>query len=218
MASKKEKKGRTAAEYSRRGARREPYDYVLIVCEGKKTEPNYLQRLKTTNRLSSSNIKVLHPNKTDPMGIVTFAEKELSNQRNGYDRVFCVFDRDGHVCFDAAVEGVSASEAGRRERLCVVTSVPCFEVWLLLHFTFSTAPFTSTGTQSACEMVLRELRKKIPNYAKGNANTYDLLAGQLDHAISNAVKLEKQNKSNLASNPATGVHRLVEYPLKLKKQ
>jgi len=47
----KQRKGRTATEYVRRGPEREPYEYVIIVCEGKKTEPNYLNGLRVAYRL-----------------------------------------------------------------------------------------------------------------------------------------------------------------------
>ncbi|MGO9638098.1 MAG: RloB family protein [Terracidiphilus sp.] len=211
----RKKKGRIAAEYARRGPVREPYDYVLIVCEGKKTEPNYLQGLKAAYRLSNANIKVLHPDATDPMSIVTFAEGEL--RREGYDRAYCVFDRNGHANYDEAVRRVADSEAGRAERLCAATSVPCFEVWLLLHFCFSAAPFTATGALSACDRVLRELRKHLPDYSKGQANAYDLLVDRLDMAITHAKRLEIQNERSGASNPATGVHRLVQYLRELKQ-
>lgn len=37
---------------------REPYDVVLIVCEGSKTEPAYFTALKNELRLSSANISI----------------------------------------------------------------------------------------------------------------------------------------------------------------
>src|SRR5215207_5340983 len=129
----KPRRGRSADTYSRPGPVRQPYDHVLIVCEGRKTEPNYLQGLKSAYRLSSANIKVVHPSATDPMSIVRFAEAEL---RDGdYDRVYCLFDRDTHSSYTTAIQRVSNLPAARAGQLSAVTSVPCFEVWLLLHFT-----------------------------------------------------------------------------------
>ena len=40
------RKARTAELHRRRVARRAPYDRVLIVCEGAKTEPNYFKWLR----------------------------------------------------------------------------------------------------------------------------------------------------------------------------
>jgi hypothetical protein len=53
------KRRRGPETYVRRGPTREPYDVVLIVCEGAKTEPNYFKRLKLAYRLSNANIHVL---------------------------------------------------------------------------------------------------------------------------------------------------------------
>lgn len=36
-------------ELSRKNAKRDPYDKVLIVCEGKKTEPHYFNDLNDSN-------------------------------------------------------------------------------------------------------------------------------------------------------------------------
>jgi len=37
---------RRPESYRRLSPQREPYDYVLIVCEGEKTEPNYFYGLR----------------------------------------------------------------------------------------------------------------------------------------------------------------------------
>ena len=80
---------RAPESYSRRGPVRGPYDRVLIVCEGEKTEPHYFGGLRLHYRLSSANIEITRAHGTDPMSIVSFAEARLGN----YDRAYCVFDR-----------------------------------------------------------------------------------------------------------------------------
>ena len=147
----KQRRGRVATEYIRRGPQREPYEFILIVCEGEKTEPNYLGGLRATYRLSSANIKIVHPDATDPMSIVNFAETELGCKDEGYDRVYCVFDRDSHANYDAALRRIQNSQHGISGRLQGAISVPCFEIWLLLHFRYSTASFTASGRRSACD-------------------------------------------------------------------
>jgi len=69
--------------YLRRGPTREPYPTVVIVCEGKKTEPAYFEGLKIAYGLSNANIRVTPADGSDPMSVVAFAENEL---QNGYDR------------------------------------------------------------------------------------------------------------------------------------
>ena len=157
-------RGRRASEYARVGHKRQPYDYVLLVCEGKKTEPNYLHGLRTTYRLSNANIRVLHTGATDPMTLVLFAEEEL--RQEPYDRAYCVFDRDAHATYGAALRWVKESDLGKIGRLRVVPSIPCFEIWLLLHFVYSTSPFASA------DAAITELKKSFPDYVKGHQRCF----------------------------------------------
>jgi RloB-like protein len=129
--------------YKRRGPQREPYDYVLIVCEGEKTEPGYFRGLRQAYRLSSANIEITHPNATDPVNIVRFTEARLV--AGGFDRAYCVFDRDNHTNHDEALQMVTQSENGKQKRLFAITSVPCFELWVLLHFRYTSSAFNKVG-------------------------------------------------------------------------
>ena len=51
------RKKRKTESLRRKKAMKDPYDVVLIVCEGKKTEPNYFSEMKKAFRLSNANIK-----------------------------------------------------------------------------------------------------------------------------------------------------------------
>jgi hypothetical protein len=204
------RRGRLPRAYARRGPTKEPYDVVLMVCEGSKTEPLYLQGLKVFHRLSNANIRILHPNATDPMSIAHAAEDESA--ANQYDKIFCIFDRDGHAQYSDALRIISNSNG----RVFAVNSVPCFEVWVLLHFQYTSAPFTSVGRESACDKVLQELRRYMPDYAKGRINVYAELLDRLDTAIGNAHRLEAHNVSTSSDNPETKMHHLVQYLRSLK--
>jgi hypothetical protein len=111
---------RKASTYARRGPTREPYDLVLIVCEGTKTEPSYFTRLRIAHGLSNVNVRVESAPGTDPMTIVTFGEGAIAEN----DRVYCVFDRNGHANYDAAVTRIEQSEAGRTGRLFAIRADP----------------------------------------------------------------------------------------------
>jgi RloB-like protein len=199
---------RRPQSYARRGPTREPYDYVLIVCEGSKTEPRYFQRLKEVFRLSNANIEIARPNATDPRSLVAFAETRL-NER-GFDRVYCVFDRDGHATYTSAVSHI-IEQYGNSGRVRAITSVPCFEIWVLLHFHYTSAAF------NACSDVLAEVKKHFADYTKGRQDIYDRLAGNMKQAIKHAVRLKKEGEDTRSSNPATLVHELVSYLCNLKK-
>jgi hypothetical protein len=148
------------------------------------------------------------------MSIVRFAEVEVA--RDDYDRVFCVFDRDGHSNYDEAIQRVRNYDGGRAGRFETVASWPCFEIWLLLHFAYSSAPFNRNGRNSACDQVVRALKRHLVNYAKGDRLIYDRVAPHLEVAISNAGRLEKHNRATGSFNPSTKMHYLVDYLRKLK--
>jgi hypothetical protein len=178
--------------YTRRGPVREPYDVVLIVCEGTKTEPYYFDNFIKHYKLSSVNIRVIRPPRHDPAGIVEFAIGELGRDQE-IDRAYCVFDRNGHATYIAALDRITRSAYGRARKLIAVVSKPCFEVWLLLHYRYSNAPHVAVGGASACDLAVSELRRHFPAYAKGHQSIFNVLLPQLDTAIQNAARLEAHN-------------------------
>ena len=190
---------------------------MLIVCEGRKTEPAYFAGIRKTFRLSNANVAVL-PSEygTDPMSVVTYAEHEYERNKD-YDRVYCVFDRNGHGNFDDAVNRISRSPLSRRGVLLGAISIPCFEVWLLLHFVYYTAPFNATGNRSACDRVIAAVRRHVPGYRKGFAGIYVHLEERLERAIEHGQRLMSENQHSGSDNPSTQVHRLVSYLRDLRK-
>jgi hypothetical protein len=71
---------------------------------------------------------------------------------DSFDQVYCVFDRDRHTTFDAAVQRTKDLSAAGKP-LLAITSTPCFEVWLLLHFCYSDQPFHPIGRKSVGDQV-----------------------------------------------------------------
>lgn len=96
---------------------------ILIVCEGKNTEPSYFNQFK----LSSATIKPIGEG-YNTISLVQRAT-QLANE-NSYDQVWCVFDKDD-FCendFNNAITLAKASNFG------VAYSNQAFEYWLILHF------------------------------------------------------------------------------------
>jgi RloB-like protein len=160
-------------------------------------------------------VRVLEPPGQDPLSIVRFAIEELDRDQE-YDRAYCVFDRDGHANFDAAVRLARDSKYCVANKLFTITSVPCFELWILLHYCYSTAAYSAAGGSSACERAIRDVKQHCPDYAKGNKTIFNDLAGNVNQAIRNAQRLEKHNADTQTSNPATRMHQLVDYLVHLK--
>ena len=96
---------------SRKKAMRETYSKVLIVCEGEKTEPLYFTELKDTYEINSTNIEIIGDCDSCPKEIVRFAKNRFKKEAalgDSFDKVFCVFDKDTHVQYDAAILEINA--------------------------------------------------------------------------------------------------------------
>lgn len=162
------RKERTKASLRRRRALLDSYDVVLIVCEGSKTEPRYFCELRDDLGLNNFNVVVTGESGSDPDSVVRFGI-EIAKEDGGYDRLFCVFDRDRHTTYQAAIDRARTS---RGIPVNTITSVPCFEYWLLLHFTYTDRAFAGAGNRSPCDEVISELHHHLPDYEKGNRGIY----------------------------------------------
>ena len=207
----KKRKARKLKDQQRRIGFCKSYDRVLIVCEGEQTEPLYFEGFKHEYDLSSANVVVTDASKgSDPVSIIKHAEKlykESQKENNAFDRVFCVFDKDQHGNYDAAVRMLSKASS----KFKAITSVPCFEYWFLLHFEYTTKSFPSASA------VISELKKHIPAYSKNNMRIFDTLKSRLQTAVQNAEKANESAKKAGTDNPSTKVVDLVNYLLNLKK-
>ena len=196
----------------RRGAKREPYDRVLIVCEGKRTEPLYFRELADHYRLGTVNIVVVGSG-SDPHTVVREAKQLRQRERREgeqYDTVYCIFDHDEHAAFDGASNDASASG------LKLARSWPCFEFWLLLHFGYSRRPHTKEGGRSPCDNRIRDLRVHLPGYEKAASGMFRSLEGRLEDAKRNAKQAIADVDATGERNPSTEVHELVGYLQSIK--
>lgn len=134
--------------------RRASYDRILIVSEGSKTEPNYFREIRAAHRLNTANVEV-QPSQlgTEPIQVVQYAkalfeagDRHKQIQPRAFERVYAVFDRDDHLTyFDAlkfaeSLDGKLRNDAKQLVSFMAITSVPSFELWLLLHYEDIQAP------------------------------------------------------------------------------
>jgi len=171
------RKFRLAESHRREKAKRDPYERVLIVCEGKKTEPYYFRGLCQDLRLNPKNVVIEYRKSgLDPKSLVMFAIETFKKDKD-FDHVFCVFDKDKHVSYPAALDKIRATRLAGGATLQAITSVPCFEIWLLIHFTYTTRPFTTAGDDSNCKLVIDEMDRKgrIPGYEKGSRDIFQAI-------------------------------------------
>ncbi len=223
--SNKRKPGQTA----RRGPTRAPYDKVLIVCEGRKTEPNYFRDLIKWHDISSVNVRISGDGGSAPTSVVQHGlDLYLAEKRKGepFDRVYCVFDRDSyhlasqHKAYQQALASLADANAKEGGVFYAITSIPCFEYWLLLHFCYTTRQFAAKGYKSVGDMVLAELKKYWPSYEIALLSPYLWLKKNLPQgeqaALEHARRAMDAATAAADENPSTRVYQLVEYLIQIK--
>jgi len=97
-------KDRQLRRKAAREARRASYARILIVTEGSKTEPLYLEEIRAAHQLHSANVEV-QPGQlgTAPIQVVRYAQQLFEEgdlykgiRPKSFDQVYAVFDRDEH--------------------------------------------------------------------------------------------------------------------------
>ncbi len=210
----KKRKARAGAALQRQKHERARNKRYLIVCEGTKTEPHYFRELLDDLGVRPQVVRIapnegVSPDRVVAHALELYAADALAG--DAYDTVYCVFDRDRHTTFDAAVQRTKdLSAAG--QPFVAVTSTPCFEVWLLLHFAYSAQPFHSAGKQSVGDQVVAALKTRpgFAQYGKGKKGFYGKLKDKLADALTHASQLRSHCATTGSVNPATDVDRLVK--------
>lgn len=214
---------------SRKPPTKQPYDLVLIVCEGEVTEPNYFEDLIDDEGLSSVNIKITGDCGSDPLSVVNYAialfeaRAKENNPGTLFDKVYCLIDRDEHANFDNAIQKAKEyTYENKKNIITIIDSYPCFEYWYLCHFIYSRAFITKTSNKTACDNCIASLNPRWKRlfkskYDKNSKSPYTKLSNLTDTAIKNAEIALKDALATGQQNPSTKVHELVKYLLTIKK-
>jgi hypothetical protein len=197
---------RHRGDFRRQPPFREPRRRILVVCEGKVTEPKYFQALRLLFHNRALDI-VINDEAGVPKTLVERAvklKKEAARKAKrqnvpflAYDEVWCVFDVDEHPLLP------EAKQQARDNDISLAISNPCFELWALLHFRDQTAAETRQKVRSL-------LKSHIPRYDK------ELPAPKLmpliEHAMQRAQQLDYLAKlaGVPGKNPSTGVYLLIQ--------
>jgi hypothetical protein len=191
--------------FRRTAGQKPPRSITLIVCEGE-TEQAYFEAARIKFGLTTAEAILAENTKGPaPISVVECAEGKCA-ERGGYDRIYCVFDRDGHESFDRAREKIE-SLAGRKKKPLPIQeaiSIPCFELWVLLHYEKTDAPFIH------CANVIDRLRNHMPGYEKANTAIARQIVARVADALGNADWLEARAVNN-NYNPYTSVHKVLRH-------
>lgn len=190
----------------RRRAFRDRKPIILVVCEGAKTEPQYINGFRLACKNPRVTIKFASEQGV-PRTLVEIAkqhkiaaEEEARRERDdnlAYDSVWCVFDIDDHPNVPNARK--MADDNGIK----VAVSNPCFELWLVLHFR------DNPGMQHR-----DRLKDILAEYVLGYDKQVDYAtySGGYQNAAKRASQMDSAAESadDAGRNPTTGVYRLTE--------
>jgi hypothetical protein len=177
---------------------------VLVVTEGRATEPGYLHGLRSSLRLGVVDIEI-----DDRSGVPkTLVERAVEAKKEAlrlarrqrddnlkYDEIWCVYDIDDHPNLPAARDQAAA------HNIQLAISNPSFELWLLLHYEDQRAFLHRDDAASRCRMHLPDYVKRVP---------FGRLADRLEQAEDRAEELARMHarREEPVSNPSTGVFAL----------
>lgn len=221
MARDNSPKERQQKQLERKQGRRASYDRILIVSEGSKTEPNYFHEIRAAYSLHTAHMEV-RPSElgTAPIQVVQYAQVLFENgdrhknlQRRAFEKVYAVFDRDDHDSYHealrlaASLDGKLRNDAKQPVVFQAIASVPCFELWLLLHFEDIQAPLHR-------DEVMRRLKSHIPEYDKSAGNAFAITRTHLSVASQRAERLAARFNAHKDpdkdSEPFTAIVELVK--------
>ena len=188
--------------------------FIVIKCEGdNETEQIYFNNFKSRECI----IKYPDGNSTDPVGmaneLVSFMNSEDINSENG-DKIYLLIDTD--------VNANKQKQIDEAKKICdecgieLITSTPSFEFWYMLHFGYTTGPYTSSKD------IKRKMKKKILGYTE-STNVYPIIKDNTDEAMNYAEKVEKFHKQNERkidseeANPHTSAYRVLKEIMKRNK-
>lgn len=197
------RKGGGKGYRSRLTRNRTPGERFLIVCEGKKTEPNYFRSFRLPGLI---HVHAVGFGVSPPQLVEVALKMELNSSRKRgqepFDQIWCVFDKDDWVDSDFN----NAIRQAENKGLKVAYSNQAFELWYLLHFHFYNSPMNRKDYENKLSELLG-----YP-YSKDSSDMYDRLRSQQSMAVKNARRLLElyPNPQPASDNPSTTVHVLVE--------
>lgn len=201
------------SSFQRRRATRSPRKRFLIVCEGEKSEPNYVEGVRRNLKSDLIDVLVLGPC-GGAKEVVERAASELKSSRkifkksgdpfDKFDYVWCVFDVDDHDKDGKLLEALKqASDNG----IEVALSNPCYELWVILHYRDERKDVHRHVLQSECKAVYKRDDKHVP---------FEILWPNYDLAKERAANLRKWQIENdrRQGNPWTNFDELIEALIK----
>jgi hypothetical protein len=225
MAKYARKAGTRLSSYKRTGYQEKAGSAILVVTEGENTEPAYFEWVR--KKFSAPTVELVEhgAGRGDPAALVKEAlrlskerreklcKHQLSiNQVDDFDEIWIVFDTDV-LTVEKRNSGIAFAKS---KGIKVAYSEPCFEFWLLLHATFTTAQMAK------CSDVIPHLAKYLGwnNYSgrgKKGSEVSDLMEplvqkASIQKAVKHAERIRQYHSDGntpFPANPSTDVGLLI---------
>ena len=185
---------------------------VALVGDGH-TERIYFANVRDTDRPPNLDIFPDYPRKIGSYKGVL--ERSIALKNNGYDNVYALIDMDKVIDEKKLTEYHIAKRLAEQSGVTILENNPCFEIWILLHFSATGRLFSN------CDSVITEIKKskEIANYEKGERyltrlKLYENFKQELElreKAIPNAKKLEDNRGGQSDRYPRAETFRFFEW-------
>lgn len=186
---------------------------VLIVTEGSKTEPLYFAAFRDRINHSYGREYVtveIYGLGDNTVSLFNRAKKIAERDAEGFTHVWVVYDKDSFPAGDFnVVPNICKSASTRDTEYRAAWTNEAFELWYLLHFGYIDSALSRDAYGPKLTAKLKN--EGLGRYQKNRSDMFDILEDRIDHAISNAERLERKNAglSPANSNPGTTIHQLV---------
>jgi len=194
-------------------------DIMYIFCEGEKTEPYYIESFINDKAKGKSKvIRVPREKSSSPEHILDAAiRKKKSSSTSAGDVFWIVYDKEDINTRPIAMHK-KVWEKANNNGIKVAISCVCIEFFILLHFGFTEASYTSFDNLKSNSPLLACFKRiGVDDYDKASTRTYHHIKEYVDKAIINAKRVE----SNIISSGVninepykilayTGFHRLLD--------
>lgn len=174
----------------------------MVFTEGEKTEVSYIGYW---TRLNRGNINVdISDRHGVPWTLVNEAARMRREDRQrggGENEYWCVFDVNRHPRIPDSIR------MARDNRINLVVSNPCLELWFILHFEEQNAHIERRDAQNRSRQLLAWHKKTLPG------QVLESLADRYEDAKNRAIMLDKKHQGDdrpPRSNPSSDVWRLVD--------
>lgn len=212
------KKRREARKKRDSGFRQPKANSFLIVTEGEKSEPLYLQGIvKQIKSRIGGNVKLIEVPIFDIKGegcstckLVEKTDEIAKKAKVLYQNIWVVFDKDDFQDFDEAI--VKGMEKGFQ----VAWSNQSFEYWAYLHFIYSDSALHRDEWCRKLDSIFSERKLGSGKYQKNAENLFELLS--CSEGFPTAIKHAKRRMSSFQGSnlkpsqfdPGTTMHILME--------